>query len=242
MLISLTVTHDTFAKARPVPSDQLSESERELLPTGSHYRVIAVGKVERGHIKVTLGLDTKGNQITFDGRNTVYFYVEHIKISGSTVTNSSLKTSSNGIALIKHFEGFRASAYPDPASGGDPWTIGYGTTGPHVYRWLTITEEKAEQYLAEDLATFEREVIALVEVNLSQDQFDALISFAYNLGSGALKSSTLLKLLNQGDFKGAANEFPKWCKAAGREMLGLKRRRLAEQALFNGGDWRTASI
>ena len=131
-----------------------------------------------------------------------------------------MQLSLNGLQLIKSFEGFRASPYLD--SAGIP-TIGYGTImypdGSRVtMNDSDITEAQAEQYL-------------MFEVN--QNQFDALISFAYNLGLGALHGSTLLKLVNQGDMNDAANEFPRWNRAGGQVIAGLTRRRLAEQQLFS---------
>jgi lysozyme len=142
-----------------------------------------------------------------------------------------MHASQKGIDLIKSSEGLRLTAYPDPATGGEPWTIGYGTTRG-VKPGMKITAEQAEQYLKADVARFEPELAALVKVPLSQNQWDALMSFVYNLGSANLASSTLLKLLNAGDYARAADQFPRWNKAAGKELPGLTKRRAAEQALF----------
>jgi lysozyme len=110
-------------------------------------------------------------------------------------------------------------------------TIGYGHTGG-VKEGDLITEQKAEQLLQDDLKKFENGVLRLVRVPLAQNQFDALVSFAFNLGVGNLGKSTLLKMLNDRDYKGAAGQFIRWNKAAGKELAGLTRRRLAESALF----------
>ncbi|MHC0025765.1 lysozyme [Enterobacter vonholyi] len=151
-----------------------------------------------------------------------------------------MKISNNGLNLIKTYEGLELTAYPDPGTGGAPWTIGYGHTGPEVHAGLVWTQQQAEQALASDVAQFERDVTSLVKVQINQNQFDALVSFAYNCGSDidaddipeGLGDSTLLKKLNAGDYDGAANEFPKWNKSGGKVMSGLTKRRNAERSLF----------
>ena len=143
-----------------------------------------------------------------------------------------MKISDAGIALIKSFEGLRLEAYPDPATGGDPWTIGYGHTG-EVRPDMVITEAEAEQLLRQDIVQFEMCVNRLLQVSVTQGQFDALVSFAFNLGCGNLRKSTLLRKLNAGDADGAAAEFAVWNRAAGRVMAGLTRRREAERDLFS---------
>lgn len=145
-----------------------------------------------------------------------------------------MKISSNGLAVLKYFENCHLEAYPDPATGGAPWTIGWGHTGPEVKRGLVWTQKQADDALVADLARFERAVTAAVRVPLNQGQFDALVSFTYNLGEGNLKSSTLLKMVNAGNFAGAAEQFKRWNKANGKTMRGLTRRRAAEQCLFLG--------
>ncbi|NHQ81610.1 lysozyme [Chromobacterium vaccinii] len=140
-----------------------------------------------------------------------------------------MKTNAAGISLIKQFEGVRLTAYQDMVG---VWTIGYGHTGPEVKAGMTITQQQAEQLLATDLQTFETGVGKAVTVPLSANQFSALVSFSYNLGLGNLRSSTLLRLLNQGDYAGAGAQFPRWNRAGGQEVVGLTRRRQAEQSLF----------
>lgn len=145
-------------------------------------------------------------------------------------------TSSEGVALIKDFEGLRLKAYPDPGTGGDPWTIGIGTTvypdGRKVKPGDVITEAQAEDYLRHDLTRFEAAVNRLTGGVTTQGQFDALVSFTYNLGDGALKTSTLLRKHNEGDYAGAQAEFSKWVLAGGQKLTGLVRRRAAEAALY----------
>ena len=144
-----------------------------------------------------------------------------------------MKISKNGLAIIKEFEGLRLKAYDD---GVGVWTIGYGTTrypsATKVKRGDNITEEQAEAYLLHDVSRFENAVNRLVKVPLTQNQFDALVSFTYNLGEGSFGASTLLRKLNARDYSGAATEFLRWNKAGGKVMAGLTRRRKAEHDLF----------
>jgi lysozyme len=145
------------------------------------------------------------------------------------------RVSGRGVALIEEAEGCRLSAYPDPGTGGAPWTIGVGHTGPEVHPGLTVTKDEADALLRQDLAKFERGVAALVAGHATtQGQFDALVSFAFNLGLGALGGSSLLRLHKAGSFGAAAGEFSKWTHAAGRVLPGLVRRRAAEAAVYRG--------
>ncbi|MBW2956142.1 MULTISPECIES: lysozyme [Hafnia] len=144
-----------------------------------------------------------------------------------------MRVSENGINLIKQFEGCRLTAYQDSVG---VWTIGYGWTQPvdgkPVGKGMTITQQKADDLLKQGVIQYENGVNSLVKVQLNQNQFDALVDFAYNLGVNALKGSTLLRKINTGDYAGAANEFTKWNKAGGKELVGLTRRREAEKSLF----------
>lgn len=139
-----------------------------------------------------------------------------------------MKLSEQGLDLIKHFEGLRLQAYQCSAS---VWTIGYGHTA-NVRPGDIIDEEQAGHLLCQDVTASEEAVIRLVRVSLSQHQFDALVSFVFNLGSGNFATSTLLKKLNAGDYIGAAEEFSRWVNAGGKKLLGLVRRRDAERQLF----------
>lgn len=140
-----------------------------------------------------------------------------------------MKMSERGLELIKHFEGLKLEAYKCPAG---VWTIGYGTT-KGVTAGMKITKEKAEEFLKLDVEKFEKSVLKLVKVDLNQSQFDALVSFTYNLGEGNLSKSTLLKMLNNKDYYGASQEFVRWNKASGKVLAGLTRRRESERNLFN---------
>lgn len=142
-----------------------------------------------------------------------------------------------GLALIKEFEGCELTAYRD---GGGVLTIGWGHTGRDVEEGMAITQERADELLLLDVSDAVHGVNALVKVPLSQNEFDALVSFAYNCGTDidedtkaeGLGDSTLLRKLNEHDYNGAAKEFQKWNKDNGKVVPGLTRRRLAEQALF----------
>lgn len=144
-----------------------------------------------------------------------------------------MQTSEKGIALIKQFEGCKLTAYQDSVG---VWTIGYGWTQPvdgkPIRAGMTIKQETAERLLKTGLISYESDVSRLVKVGLTQGQFDALVSFTYNLGARSLSTSTLLRKLNAGDYAGAADEFLRWNKAGGKVLNGLTRRREAERALF----------
>ena len=139
-----------------------------------------------------------------------------------------MRISEKGIELIKSFEGLRLEAYLDSVAVP---TIGYGHTRG-VKLGQTITQEQADALLEEDIHEFELAIQRLVHVNLTQNQFDALVSFTFNLGIGSLKQSTLLKKLNAGDITGAANEFNRWVYAGGKKLTGLVKRRSAERLMF----------
>jgi GH24 family phage-related lysozyme (muramidase) len=144
-----------------------------------------------------------------------------------------MRTSTQGIELIQEFEGLEQTAYPDPGTGGDPWTIGYGHTGPDVYPGMWISKLRAKELLAQDLSRFENAVEGLIDVELNQNEFDALVSFAYNVGEGALGDSTLRSRLNAGEDKCPVfqQELPRWVNGANGPMPGLVRRREAEAEL-----------
>ena len=140
-----------------------------------------------------------------------------------------MNISQTGIDLIKQFEGCKLEAYQCSAG---VWTIGYGHTGSDVTKGRKITQDDAESLLKQDLIVHCNNVLKLVKVKLNQNQFDALVSFEYNVGYGNLSSSTLLKLLNEGDYTGAAGQFEKWVYAGGKVLAGLEKRRKAEKELF----------
>lgn len=141
-----------------------------------------------------------------------------------------MKTNSLGLQIIKDFEGCGLKAYICPSG---VWTIGYGHTAS-VKPDMVITQLDAERLLKQDLLRFEQGVTSLVKVPLTPNQFSALVSFAFNVGINALRTSTLLRLLNNKDYKGAAKEFLRWDKGNnGKPLPGLTKRRKAEQDLFN---------
>lgn len=149
-----------------------------------------------------------------------------------------MQTSPAGRAFIGLHEGLRLATYRDAV--GVP-TIGFGHTaaaGPPVPTYgMTITAAEADAILGRDLAKFEAAVDRLVTVPMAQREFDALVSFAFNLGEGNLAKSTLLRKLNAGDKAGAAAEFPKWNKAGGKVLAGLTRRRAEERMMFSAGEY-----
>jgi|TARA_R110000824_G_scaffold14288_4_gene60968 lysozyme len=144
-----------------------------------------------------------------------------------------METSEEGKALIKKFEGCELESYRCSA---DVSTIGYGHT-KDVSDGDSCTQEEADQMLTEDLEEFEGFVDKLVTVDLEQNQFDALVAWTFNLGPSNLKNSTMLKVLNQGEYNKVPSEMKRWNKAAGKVLDGLVRRREAESLLFEGKDW-----
>jgi lysozyme len=137
--------------------------------------------------------------------------------------------------LIEGFEGCRLEPYQDSVG---VWTIGYGHTGDDCYAGCDpISQQQADQLLAWDLKRFEDGVNSMVIDQTSQQQFDAMVSFAYNLGESSLRGSTLLRMHNNQDYQGAAGQFGRWNHAGGRVLDGLTRRRAAESAVYANGDY-----
>jgi len=143
---------------------------------------------------------------------------------------ATLSISQNGVQMIEGFEGYSATAYPDPGTGGAPWTIGYGHT-KGVQPDQTITRAQAEQFLKEDLAWAEAAVRLNVRVPISQNQYDALVSLTYNVGPRGYPG--LLSALNAGDYTGAQARFGDYVYSAGRVLQGLVNRRANEADLFS---------
>ena len=147
------------------------------------------------------------------------------------------KVSQEGIDHIKRWEGFRAEAYPDPGSkNGLPWTIGYGHTAT-ARKGMVITKEEGERLLKIDLTKVEKAVSDLVKVPLSDNQFAALVSFAFNIGTEAFRKSTLLKKLNAGDYSSVPSELARWKYNDGKVMDGLINRRASEAGLWAKGSF-----
>jgi lysozyme len=144
--------------------------------------------------------------------------------------NEALTYGKIGLHLTEQFEGCSLVAYQDSKG---VWTIGYGHTSS-VVPGMTCTQAQAETWLSEDIAWAEAVVKNHVKIQLTQDEFDALVDFVFNAGSGNFDSSTLLKDINLGNIEAASKQFELWDKAGGKVVAGLLRRRLAEEALFSG--------
>ncbi|MEM7703547.1 MAG: lysozyme [Pseudomonadota bacterium] len=163
---------------------------------------------------------------------------------GPSLRSKKRRIGPDGIALIKSFEGCArlrrdglVEAYPDPGTGGDPWTIGWGATGSGLELGSRIgpgtvwTQKQCDTRLADDLTRYAREVAhAIGDARTTQKQFDAMVSFHYN--TGAISRATLTKKHVAGDHDGAAKEFKRWNKAGGRVLKGLVRRRAEEAQLY----------
>ena len=152
-----------------------------------------------------------------------------------------MQIGTEGKTLIKTSEGCAKKlsngnfeAYPDPATGNDPWTIGYGSTGKDIHKGLVWSQQQCDSRFDEDAIRFSASLCAVLgNCKTNQNQFDAMASFAYNLGMGSLKGSTLLNKHKAGDYAGAKLEFLKWDKAGGHVMAGLHTRRIAESILYS---------
>lgn len=161
--------------------------------------------------------------------------------AAGAIMPGNMAVSYAGLNHLKTVEGYRATVYNDIA--GYP-TIGYGhklTAAERLAGLSRVTEAEAARLLASDLATAEAGVNRLVSVPLTQGQFDALVSFAYNVGVGAFSRSTMLRRLNAGDYSGAAAQFGRWIMAGGKPSAGLQNRRAGELALFNSTGGRVSA-
>lgn len=139
------------------------------------------------------------------------------------------------LPLIKQWEGCKLEAYPDPASGGVPWTIGYGATGPDIVRGTVWTQEQADADLADRTEHINAFVTQAIRVRITAQQRAAMISLTYNIGTGSFMHSSLLTAINDADYGRACGQFGVWILAHGRPMAGLIRRRAAEAELFADG-------
>jgi lysozyme len=144
-----------------------------------------------------------------------------------------MNISQEGLSLIKKFEGCELEAYRCAAN---VLTIGYGSI-KGVKEGDTITQEEADKLLLHEMDEYEGYINDAVTVDLNQNQFDALVSWVFNLGGGNLKSSTMLKVLNSGDYENVPAQIKRWNKAGGKVLEGLIRRREAEALLFSGKEW-----
>lgn len=147
-----------------------------------------------------------------------------------------MKTSPEGIEIIKEHEGLRLKAYPDPGTGGEPWTIGYGTTSSagvgKITRGMTITKVQAESMLVRSLEAYEKGVLAALTRPPTQHQMDAMVGLAYNIGVPRFQKSSVVRFHNAGFHDKAAAAFLMWTKAAGKQLPGLVKRRNAEHDLY----------
>ncbi|OCC01736.1 hypothetical protein BA190_27635 [Labrys sp. WJW] len=167
------------------------------------------------------------------------------QLVSAIAANAALKTSTRGKGAIASFEGVVLKAYPDPGTGGKPWTIGIGHTAlagpPTVVPGMVITRERAFAILADDLVIFENAVKAAVKVPVSQGEFDALVSLCLNIGGKNFAGSSVVRRLNAGDRAGAADAFLMWVKANGHVLGGLVTRRKAERETFLANAYVTGS-
>ena len=149
----------------------------------------------------------------------------------------TMKMSAEGKKVTKYFESLKLKAYPDPATGGKPWTIGYGHTGPDVYSGLVINEAMADKLLDLDLAKAEAEVNKYAH-NLTQGQFDALVDMVFNMGSGFIRPDNINgdfdDFVASGNLAEMRKRIPQFRMAAGKVMKGLVRRRATNVALWDG--------
>ncbi|BAY37618.1 putative lysozyme [Nostoc sp. NIES-2111] len=146
------------------------------------------------------------------------------------------RINAEGLRLVQSFEGLYLEAYLDPVN---VWTIGWGAT-EGVHKGMKITKAQAEEMLKKELSKFEAAVADAVKVEINDNQYSALVCLSYNVGANALFKSTLLKLLNEGKYQEAADQFLVWDKAGGQALLGLSRRRRAERSLFLSEPWEWA--
>jgi GH24 family phage-related lysozyme (muramidase) len=236
----LKATMDTWFKLRTLQSSALPRDQKEFIAAGRVIPISSYELVKDDHLKVALGLDNRGRQLVFQGRNTWYVYRPKVQILKDGKVLPLVSSSANtgringqGLFLLKSFEGLRLESYLDAVG---VWTIGYGTT-ENIGPGMLITQAEAEALLKRDSAKFEAAIASLVKVALTDNQFSALVCFVYNIGAGAFGASTLLKLLNQQDYQGAADQLLLWNKGGDRVLAGLTRRRQAERALFLGQDF-----
>ena len=146
---------------------------------------------------------------------------------------NNMKISQEGMTLIKHYEGCKLESYQCAAG---VWTIGYGST-KDVKEGMKITQEDAEKLLKKDVEVYEDAVNDAVTVPIKQNEFDALVSWTFNLGGSNLKSSTMLKVLNEGKYQDVPEQIKRWNKVKGVVNEGLVKRRKSEALLFECKDW-----
>lgn len=229
----LKVQASTYLKLSTDESASLPASEKQLLSAGTQLPLSSF-TLQGNHLKIALGKDHQGHAVHVKGRNTWHVYWPAVQVLKNSspiqlnAHNSSRPINEAGINLLKSFEDLALSSHLEPVG---VWTIGYGTTSG-VYREMRITQVQAELLLKQDLHRFEAVVSEKVTRPITENQFSALVSFAHHVGEGAFAGSHLLRLVNQGDVQGAANQFLVWVYASGVVLPSLTRRRRAERLLF----------
>ena len=218
--MKIRITVPTYLKNHPFQiSDERVGGIRRINPGELEITKLNTELVN-GHISV--GLPSS----EFWG-SYAYIFAGHVQLP-EPENLSFARISQKGIDLIKEFEGLELTSYLCPAN---VWTVGFGHTKT-ARKGQKISAAGAEDLLRVDLSGFEAAVTDSVKVPITQNQFDALVCFTYNVGIGALLSSTLLKKLNAGDYAGASLQFLRWDKGGGKILPGLTRRRIAESQLF----------
>ncbi|ACE75768.1 P28 [Xanthomonas phage phiL7] len=146
------------------------------------------------------------------------------------IAAGGLLLSAAGVVAVSNHEGLRYATYPDPATGGAPYTVCYGHTGPEVKPGMVVKQAQCDKWLAQDLRKAQGVVLSTARVRIQQGELDAYTSFVFNVGGGNWRSSTMLRLLNQGKRKEACDQFPRWVYANKIKMEGLATRRYEERA------------
>lgn len=234
-MLKITFREHSYLKWSPCFASELPDYQKQLMPAGFSIRVAAIAhELERGHLLLTL--DQSSDLTHVNGRNSVYFYPPHTDYQPLAESSPIVPTSAasyrhvglEGLKCIQHYESCRLTPYR--CSEGI-LTCGWGSTGPHIYEGMRMTQAEADALLKQDLVRFEHGVMQGVTVPITRLQFDALVSFSFNCGVRGFLDSTLLRKLNNQDFAGAAAEFGLWTN---RGLPGLVARRESERRMFCG--------
>ncbi len=222
--MQITAQRDTWLKKHPIPAEALAPEFKVFVPIGKTYGLASTGAAQQGHLQVTLA----------SGSGDWWIFRDHwqIDVPADGPGLDGRLYDDRGLSLVAEFEGFREQAYQDCVG---IWTVGYGETeldGRPVREGDRLSHGDAEVRLYQRLDQYAAGVRKLLQVPITKGMGDALVSFTYNLGVGALTDSTLLRYLNEGNYIAAAQEFPRWNKAGGQVWSGLTRRRESERQLF----------
>lgn len=221
------ISHNTFFKKNSTnPAIDIPDSHKLFIRQGSTFEVLGYRDAGANHYTITFAEHLGGQKW-----NTWCVYKDHVQLivpSDNASHPSNLHISDAGLKLIKEYEGFRSNAYKCPAG---VWTIGYGSTaGVRPGQW--ISEADAEARLREEVKRYERGILAALTVDPTQNQFDALVSLAYNCGIRAIARSSVVKFHNRKEFDRAADAFLMWNRGGGVVLPGLTRRRREERSLY----------